>query len=278
MKITVLVDNNTLIGKYYKAEPAFSLLLEVDKKKILFDAGYSEIFIENAQKMNESLLDLDYIVLSHGHLDHTWGLIPLIRKLTEAVYFKQPHKKPELIAHPEALTSKTYGDFGEVGSLLSKEKLAMNFMLNLNKKPFWITNNLVFLGEINRQNDFEGMPYKSCQVKNNELKQDLMLDDTALAYKSNEGITIITGCSHSGICNIIEQAKNVCNDDRIVDVIGGFHLLNSLDELIENTISYFKKQNIKQIHPCHCTDFYAKSSLAKHFEVTPIGVGSIIQK
>ena len=82
MKLTVLMDNNTLIDRYFLAEPGVSYLVEVDGKRILFDVGYSDAFITNARKLAIDLLDVDFVVLSHAHLDHTWGLIPLIRLYT----------------------------------------------------------------------------------------------------------------------------------------------------------------------------------------------------
>lgn len=65
MKLTVLIDNNTLIDRYLLGEPGVSYLIEADRKKILFDTGYSDAFILNARKMNIDLLDIDHIVLSH---------------------------------------------------------------------------------------------------------------------------------------------------------------------------------------------------------------------
>ena len=53
---------------------------------------------------------------------------------------------------------------------------------------------------------------------------DFLIDDSALVYKSDKGLFVITGCSHSGICNIIEYAKEVCSEDRIIGCIGGFHI------------------------------------------------------
>ena len=84
MKLTVLVDNNTLIDRYFLAEPGLSFLLEDSGTRVLFDIGYSDIFLKNARKMGLSLLDLNYVVLSHGHLDHSWGLEPLVRLFLEA--------------------------------------------------------------------------------------------------------------------------------------------------------------------------------------------------
>ena len=88
MKLTVLVDNNTLIDRYFYGEPGISYFIADEDKRILFDVGYSDAFIKNAQKMNIDLLNTDFLVLSHGHLDHTWGLEPLIRLYTEAIIEK----------------------------------------------------------------------------------------------------------------------------------------------------------------------------------------------
>ena len=73
-QLTVLADNNTIIDKYLLGEPALSFYIEYDNKKILFDTGYSDVFISNAAKLGISLKDLDFIVLSHGHNDHTGGI------------------------------------------------------------------------------------------------------------------------------------------------------------------------------------------------------------
>ena len=72
MKVTVLMDNYVRAAHFFLAEPAFSLFIEVDGKRILLDAGYSDAYLENARRLDVDLTRLDYVVLSHGHLDHTW--------------------------------------------------------------------------------------------------------------------------------------------------------------------------------------------------------------
>ena len=74
MKITVLVDNNTYIDRYYLAEPDVSYYLEEEKQRILFDTGYSDVFYKNAQSMDIDLNNLTHVILSHGHNDHSGGL------------------------------------------------------------------------------------------------------------------------------------------------------------------------------------------------------------
>ena len=92
MKLTVLVDNNTYIDQYYAGEPAVSYYIETDDIKILFDTGYSDIFIKNACSMGIDLDSLTHIVLSHGHNDHSRGL----------KYLRHHYDLPDirLIAHP----------------------------------------------------------------------------------------------------------------------------------------------------------------------------------
>jgi len=106
MKLTVLVDNNTLIDRYFIGEPGVSYLIEEEGKKILFDVGYSGAFIMNAEKLAVDLLDVDFLVLSHGHLDHTWGLMPLLRLYTEGMIEGLKVSKPTLVAHPLTFSTK----------------------------------------------------------------------------------------------------------------------------------------------------------------------------
>jgi 7,8-dihydropterin-6-yl-methyl-4-(beta-D-ribofuranosyl)aminobenzene 5'-phosphate synthase len=208
MKLTVLVDNNTLIDRYFLGEPGVSYFIEGEGKKILFDAGYSDALITNAQKLSIDLLNLDFVVLSHGHLDHTWGLVPLIRLYAERIIQGQPVKKPTLVAHPLALAAKRSDDLGEIGSLLSEDKLSEHFGLQLSRKPVYLTERLVFLGEIERANDFEAKNPMGKILEGGVEKDDFLLDDSALAYKLPQGLVIITGCSHAGIlqhCRVCEK-------------------------------------------------------------------------
>jgi len=87
-------------------EPGVSYLIQDEGHKILFDVGYSDIFIKNALKMNIHFRDLDYLVLSHGHFDHTWGLISLIKYYTEASIEKIDYNKLTVVTHPSPFLRK----------------------------------------------------------------------------------------------------------------------------------------------------------------------------
>lgn len=278
MKLTVLVDNNTLIDRYFLAEPGLSFLLEDSGTRVLFDTGYSDIFLKNARKMGLSLLDLDYVVLSHGHLDHSWGLEPLVRLFLEAGIEKLPFRSPVLIAHPLAFESKKIEDIGEIGSLLTPKKLSEHFRMQLSSTPVWLSEKLVFLGEIPRNFSFEkGAAVGYVQDREGNKIPDLLPDDTALAYRTGVGLVIITGCSHSGICNITEYAKEVCGDSRVLDIIGGFHLLKPSEERMRGTLEYLKKLNPACVHACHCTDLNSKIELSKVCRLEEVGAGLQIE-
>ena len=106
---------------------------------------------------------------------------------------------------------------------------------------------------------------------------DYVIDDSAMVYKSEKGLIIITGCSHAGICNIIEYAKQTCDEEMVLDIIGGFHLQNANRQLLEQTVKYLQANKIQNIHPCHCVDLPAKVELGKVFLLEEIGVGSIFE-
>lgn len=274
MKLTVLVDNNTLIDRYFLAEPGVSYFIQDGDRQVLFDVGYSDVFIRNAHKMAHiNLLDVDTVVLSHNHLDHTWGLVPLIALYTEAIIEGIDHKQPTLVAHPATFMPRTLGDLGEIGSIVSQAELSRHFDLKLSKDPVWLTDRLVFLGEIERRNDFEARQAIGQVVTDGARRADYVMDDSALAYKSPRGLVVITGCSHAGICNIVEHAKKVCGDDRVVDIVGGFHLLEPSEEQLQGTLRYMKELQPAQVHACHCTDLNSKIALSRVVNLEEVGVG-----
>jgi len=271
MDLTLLSDNNTLIDRYFLGEPGFSAFIEDRDARILFDVGYSGIFIANAQKMGIRLDRLNYVALSHGHMDHTWGLDALVRFLAEMDIERIPYARPKIVAHPKTFTSVSAEGFSELGPLFSEDKLGKHFDLSLKEGPQWLGERVVYLGQIPRKNAFEGR--SSFGRKENETEENFVVEDSALVYRGEEGLTVVTGCAHSGICNIIEYAKAICDESRIVDVIGGFHLQNPQEEQLAGTVRYFSELDAPRIHPCHCTDLRSKIALSKVAKIEEAGVG-----
>jgi 7,8-dihydropterin-6-yl-methyl-4-(beta-D-ribofuranosyl)aminobenzene 5'-phosphate synthase len=271
MKLTLLTDNNTLIDRYFIGEPGFSAYIQDENVSIIFDLGYSDVFLRNAQKMHIDLSTLDFIAFSHGHCDHTWGIVPLMQYYAEREFEKMPRSHPTIVGHPKTFTSVSADGYSELGSIVSEAKLEKFFTLHLDDHPYRLTDRLLFLGQIPRKTDFEGN--RAFGKKDGETDSDYVAEDSALVYTSSRGLVIITGCSHSGICNIIEYAQFVTNESRIVDIIGGFHLLDPDEKQMTGTLNYLKTRQIECMHPCHCTDLQSKIRLAAAVPVKEAGVG-----
>lgn len=263
MRLKVIIDNNTYIDEYYWGEPGVCYYIEDGEEAFLFDVGYSDLVIRNAAAMNIDLNQISTIVLSHGHDDHTRGLKNLLDKKRKQSF--------QIIAHPHALNYKEC-DGLKISAPFTRAELAEKCQLKLTRRPEKITENITFLGEIPRVMDFEKSEPIGKQQLDNELIDDYLLDDSALVYQGEAGIFIITGCSHSGICNIIEYAKAVTGENRVGGVIGGFHLFEVTNRVVQ-TIEYFKNNQIDQLYPCHCTAFAVKAAIHAQIPVGEVGVG-----
>ena len=263
MELTVLVDNNTFIDQYYLGEPAACYYLEDGEKRILFDVGYSNVFLQNAHKLEIDISSITDIVISHGHNDHTGGL----KYIGKSSVFTNVR----VTAHKDIFKKRYAGDL-EIGCPVDISDLEEKFKLNLTEEPFNINDDIIFLGEIPSYNNFERTKPVGLIQDGNELQDDFVKDDSALVYKNDKGLFIITGCSHSGICNIVEHARHVCNEDRISGIIGGFHL-TALSDQLSKTIEYFKRNNISNLFPAHCVSFAAKAEMNKHINLSEVGVG-----
>ena len=256
MKLTVLCDNSARVGAYYLAESGVSYLLEDEGTKILLDTGYTDAYAQNAAKLGIDLSDLTALVLSHGHDDHTGGMVHLpVRK-----------EKLPLYGHPRVFERKQL-DGEEIGAPYTLEQAAELFDLRLSAGPVQLSERLVFLGQIPRSNDYENQHPVGERWVDGRWEPDYLIDDSAIVYCGAEGLTIITGCSHAGIQNITEYAMKVCNDERICGIIGGFHM-PVVNRQTEETVKWLSKLRPKNLRPSHCTCFHARAAI---HQCVPIG-------
>ena len=268
MKLTVLCDNNTIIDCYYLGEPALSFYLEEGDRKILFDTGYSDVFLRNAEKLGIDLSALTAVVISHGHNDHTGGLRYLLNE-TDLSGVK-------LIAHPGVFRRRRYEGL-EIGAELTAEECREHGLEVIETtEPYRLSEKLIYLGEIPRTVSFEGKTPIGRVLEKGKWRADFIRDDSALCYEGEEGSFVITGCSHSGICNILSYALKLSGKEKASGIIGGFHLLKQ-DEVLEETAAFLSGHVSKDLYPCHCVSLHAKLALAAKMPVIEIGSGSSLE-
>ena len=264
MKLTVLTDNAARIDVYCLAEPGVCYAVEDGGRHILFDTGYSDVYVRNAETLGLDLARTDAVVLSHGHDDHTGGLAALPRTRT----------RPALYACPDVFAPRREGGV-PIGSPLTREQAAERFDLRLSREPVWLTERLVFLGAIPRVWEFEPPEPVGEVFLEGVWQPDTVADDSALAYRGRDGLTVVTGCSHAGVCNVVEHAKRVCGEERVAGVIGGFHLMTASPRA-RRTAEYLAQYRGAKLRPSHCTCFAARAAIHRLAPVEEVCVGDVL--
>jgi 7,8-dihydropterin-6-yl-methyl-4-(beta-D-ribofuranosyl)aminobenzene 5'-phosphate synthase len=255
--INVLVDNTA--GAHYRAEHGLSLFIDTGDKKILFDTGQSNLFMENAEKLSVSVNDAEIIILSHGHFDHGNGLEYLRGGI--------------LICHPGCFIPR-YRENGHENIGLKRELSYYSNKYNLitSREPVKLSERITFLGEIPRETSFEN---RATSFKMNDGSPDFVVDDSAVAVETEEGLFIVTGCGHAGIVNTVIHAKKVTGVKRLAGVMGGFHLKDCGLQTLE-TINYLCSEKARYIIPMHCTELPALSAFYEKFRTRQVRTGDTI--
>lgn len=253
-----------------RAEHGFSVMVTVAKggkeRRILFDAGLTpDGLVENMRRLDLSPKDVEAIVLSHGHFDHTTGLDGIVRALG----------RPNLpvIIHPEFWSRRRIVIPGrEPFELPSTSKSALRgagFEIVEETQPsFLLDGSLLVTGEVDRTTDFErGFPLHQAFRDGAWQPDPLILDDQAVVVNvRGRGLVVITGCGHSGIVNIVRYARKLTGVEPVYAVMGGFHLNGPLFEpLIPATCQALAEVAPQVIVPAHCTGWRATHALASAF-------------
>lgn len=239
MKIVTLIEN-LVYQQGLVAEHGLSIYIETENKKILFDTGQTGLFIQNAQKLGIAIEDIDSLVLSHGHYDHTGGLYPFLEK----------NSKAKVFAKKDIFTPKYHGSNHFIGTLRN-ETLLKDRLVYVDTVTE-IVETVFIMPEITLYNPtdthFKGM-YRKVE---NELVSDEFEDELFLVLKQNEQINIVTACSHRGITNICTTATE--HFMLPIDLIlGGFHTKNCTVEQYSQITNYFRQLQPCSIGACHCT-------------------------
>ena len=234
MKVTVVVDNAVPINakKPFRAEHGLSLLLETGGKKILFDAGQTDLVVHNLSLLGVDASQIDMIVLSHGHYDHAGGLMP---------FLQNGGKHYPLYADVDIFTprySLAGGGRFFVGIPYAQEQLTLlGADWRLGKEPFELVPNLWYSGRIPRETSFECGDKKLVTTDKGADCADELADDISLYYVADGNLVVIGGCTHSGLVNSVNHGMTLTGAYKLKGWIGGTHLGPVSDEQQTKTLS-----------------------------------------
>jgi len=261
IRITTIAENSaSWLG--FLAEWGLSILVEADDNIILVDTGRSVVASYNVIVMGIDLRRIDKILFSHGHEDHTGGLVNLLKLRKTPV---------EVIAHPDVWAAKYWRDsngerYDYIGIPYARELAeSLGASFRLTKDPVWITERVVTSGEIPMVTDYETIDVNACVKKDQRFLPDQLQDDQSLFIKSDKGLVVISGCAHRGIINTLIHAQKLTGCDEIYAVVGGIHLFGASDRRLRLTIDELKRLGVQRIGVSHCTGAIASALLSHEF-------------
>jgi len=267
MNLIVLVENfcthPDLTGEY-----GLSMFLADNKGNVLIDTGQGRSLFTNASALGVDLMTADHLFLSHGHFDHVGGVSR----------FLTAKGKLPVWAHPNFLSLHTRLVEGEghfIGCHLNAESVDLHPVTGLTQ----VTENIWGIAVPEEKRDPQYLtrpPHLVIPDNKGEWKLDPFSDDTSLVVKGEKGLTVVLGCSHAGVVNILEEVSRHFDTRDFYAVIGGMHIGDGPKEFIDHVVkALVSRFNVSKWRPCHCTGFKAAAALSSQApDVSWAGVGT----
>ena len=252
LKITVL---STMLADAGIGEWGYAALVEVDGKRFLFDTGARpETVLANAREMQIDLANIEDVILSHNHGDHTGGLTTLRRELQ-----KQNPKALSRAHVGEGIFSLRTTPDGRESMASRRSRLntrrwavVSSFMRN----PKSLRPGVWFPGPVPRKHPEELSAGLKLKSEAGDV-EDTIPEDSSLVIAATEGLVILTGCGHAGIINTVDYARDAIRPAPLLAVVGGLHTYAASDEALAWTGEKLKAAGLRYLLAGHCTGIEA---------------------
>jgi 7,8-dihydropterin-6-yl-methyl-4-(beta-D-ribofuranosyl)aminobenzene 5'-phosphate synthase len=246
LKITIL---STMLADKGIGEWGFAALVETDGHKILFDTGARpNMVLDNARELKLDLGDVQDVVLSHFHDDHTAGLMTLRREFSKSnpgalsrvhvaksIFLERRGHNP----NPMIAMKKEFESTG--GVFVVHDKAEELF------PAVWLTS------PVPRIYPEKNYPAGTEVNTGNAWVEDNVPDDQSLVFNTPHGLVLLSACGHSGIVNTLQYARGFLRIASIEAAIGGFHLFAATDQQLAWTAGKLKEYHTARILGAHCT-------------------------
>ncbi len=261
--ISVIYENTVKEGSGLYAEHGLSMLIRQDES-ILLDTGQSNMLLHNMNIMGIEPDSIDRVVISHGHYDHTGGLLSFLN-----------HRKGEtpVYVHPDAFTRRAA--VTEVSGTVEAVDIGMQYPYDLLeetggniqfiRESAIINKYITAVNQIPRPDGWASWDNRLTREQDGMFVPDPFNDDTSLLIDTDAGPVVCTGCAHAGIVEILERIAELNHLHEIYAVMGGTHLASAPESYVLKAIDTFKKFNVQIIAANHCTGETVQQRLAEHF-------------
>jgi 7,8-dihydropterin-6-yl-methyl-4-(beta-D-ribofuranosyl)aminobenzene 5'-phosphate synthase len=269
LTLSVLCDDTAISGQFV-TEHGLSILIELPNgHRWLTDTGSTDVFLENGRRMGADLDNLTGIVLTHGHDDHTGGLI----------FYPRLKGNPPVYGHPYIWNKSYQVKTGKPVRITGMPHLARQYAapaFHPVNGVAGLDDNLYFFTDIPRE------PGGFAPARGNYFNEDgtgpcPIVDDATLVITTGHGLVIIFGCAHAGYTNILKSVHRKFPEEKLLAVIGGLHFIDADEPVLAEATSFTNslKADDFSFYGGHCTGNNAiKYFRAKFGENAVKGMGS----